>query len=308
MIEMHEGFKVHRIRSASGVSEAAVVPELGAIVSALRLPAPGGAREVLYQHPHFWDPAAERTRGGIPFLFPVCGRLERDGMGGTYLVNGTLRAMKIHGFAMRGPWQVVKANGGALTVALVDSPATRESFPYAFRVELVFRFEGEAFVIDQLYSNPGHEAFPYYAGFHPYYLTADPGPGKDATILDYRPVRRWVYNSRLTDVCRTEAAAEMPRSVSDPTINEALTEVGADREVRLVHPDGLVLHSRADGVEDAGMFPFVQLYTMTDRPFFCAEPWMGFPNALNTVAGARWLAAGQSERGRLTVWTAHCVK
>ena len=36
---------------------------------------------------------------------------------------------------------------------------------------------------------------------------------------------------------------------------------------------------------------------MADQPFFCVEPWMGHPNAMNTVAGVHWLAPGGSVRG-----------
>ena len=87
-----------------------------------------------------------------------------------------------------------------------------------------------------------------------------------------------------------------------PAINERITRVGEDREAKLRLPDGLTIHLAAEGVEDSDLFPYIQLYTMADKPFFCVEPWMAFPNALNTVAGARWLKPGQSERGMLRVW------
>ncbi len=305
MIGKQEGMTVYRIREAAGKGEATIVPELGAVMSSLRLAGPGGLRELLYCHPHFWDPAAERTRGGFPFLFPVCGRLERDGASGAYLFEGQLYSMKNHGFSMRVPWEVVKADDTSLVVSLTDSEESRRLYPFGFRVTLTFRFEGGTFVIDQAYENTGTRPLPYYAGFHPYFLTPAPGRGKDATMLDYKPAARWVYNARLTEVVATEAPPAMPRSVTDPAINEMLTTVGADRETRLVYPDGMVLHARADGVEDPGLFPFVQLYTMEDRPFFCVEPWMGFPNALNTATGSRWIAPGKTDHGRMAVWTSH---
>jgi len=306
--ETEQGFKVYRIRAAAGGAEAAIVPELGAIVSSLQLPGPDGLREVLFRHPHFWDPAAERTRGGIPFLFPVCGRLERNGQSGAYLFDGHVYEIKIHGFAMRGPWEVVKADAASLTVRLTDSPASLGQFPFPFRITLVFQFEGQAFVIDQVYENTGTRPFPYYAGFHPYFLTPAPGSGKEAVILNYKPRSRWLPNERLTDIVGTAAAPAMPVSVTDPAVNEILTQVGPEREVVLACPDGVSVHLRADGLEDPAMFPFVQLYTMADRPFYCVEPWMGFPNALNAVSGVRWLAAGRTERGRLTVWTSTAAR
>jgi galactose mutarotase-like enzyme len=305
MEALEHGTVVYRIRAADGRGEATIVPALGAVVSSLRLAGPAGLREVLYQHPHFWDPAAERTRGGIPLLFPICGRLERGAASGTYLLDGRLHDLKIHGFAMRFPWQVLAADDLSLTVRLADSDASRAAYPFPFRVTLAFRFEAGAFAIEQAYENTGTRAMPYYAGFHPFFATPEPGRGKEETRLDYKPVSRWLYNATLADVCGTEAPPSLPRSVADPAINEMLTRVEMEREVRLLHPDGFVVHTRADGVEEAGMFPFVQLYTMADRPFFCIEPWMGFPNALNTVSGSRWLAPGRVEHGRLTVWTSH---
>jgi galactose mutarotase-like enzyme len=49
------------------------------------------------------------------------------------------------------------------------------------------------------------------------------------------------------------------------------------------------------------MFPYVQLFTETKKPFFCAEPWMAFPNAINAVSGARWLQPGKSDKAILTL-------
>lgn len=296
------GYEVYRLVADDGTVEAEIVPALGAIVSSLRLPAAGGLREVLFQHPFFWDPQAQRTRGGIPFLFPVCGRLERDGQAGAWLYDGQVRQMTIHGFSMRLPWEVLESGPSHLAVALRDTEATRMAYPFAFEVVLRFTARGGALSIEQEYRNRGDEPMPYYAGFHPYYLTPEPGPGKDAVRLELPVTSMLRYNDRLTDVVGRDAAPPMPQSVSSPAIHERLTEVTV-AEATLRYPDGLALHTRADGVEDPGMFPLVQLYTMADRPFFCVEPWMGFPNALNAVKGVRWLGPGRRESGVLKVWT-----
>ena len=42
---------------------------------------------------------------------------------------------------------------------------------------------------------------------------------------------------------------------------------------------------------------YLQFYTMADKPFFCIEPWMGHPNALNALTGAHWLAPGEVTHG-----------
>lgn len=299
----HNGFDVYRLRDGEVRSEVEVVPALGAIVSSLKLPWDGALREVLFQHPYFWDPHSEKTRGGFPFLFPVCGRLERDGAAGSYLHEGHVYQMKIHGFSMRMPWEVVEESDSALTVRLRDTAETRLQYPFSFEVTLRFAMRGGVFFVEQEYANTGASPLPYYAGFHPYYLTQPPGAGKEQTRIRYSALSEWRYNARLTDIVGRAAPPSLPQSISAPELCDRLTEVAPGTVVDLIHPDGRVLHTLAEGVEDPRLFPFLQLYTMKECPFFCAEPWMGFPNALNTATGCRWLAPGQRERGRLSVWT-----
>lgn len=303
MVRQDNGVDIYTIRASDGSAEAEVVPAFGAIVSSLRLPWHGTLREVLYQHPFFWDAQSERTRGGYPFLFPICGRLERDGAAGAYLYDGQVYQMKNHGFSMRMPWRVVEAQTDALTVTLNETPETLRVYPFRFAVTLRIQVGPGRLVIEQSYANAGPAPMPYYAGFHPYYLTPPVAAGKDRVQLDYKARAQLCYNARLTDLTGRAEAPALPRSITAPDLNERLTEVAPGTDVVLAYPDGILLHTLAEGVEDPALFPLVQLYTMDDRPFFCVEPWMGFPNAMNTIKGCRWLAPGQCEHGRLKVWT-----
>ena len=292
------GLKVWRIESADRAVRVCVVPEIGAAVSSLEI----GGRELLYQHPHFWEPDTDRTRGGFPFLFPVCGRLERNGEAGAYLYDGRIYRMKIHGFSTRMPWAVSGAAGtDGLTLTLRNSDQTRELYPFRFAVTLRFRALPDSLVIEQEYANTGDRPMPYYAGFHPFFATPGPDAGKARAQVDFRPVRQLAYNERLTDIAGVRPPPAFPASVCDPAINEVLTEVGADKTARLIQPDGFEIRMAAEGVEDPDLFRYIQLYTMPERPFFCIEPWMAFPNALNAVSGSRWLAPGQKESGVLRV-------
>jgi len=303
MSERKHGIEVCRIEAADGSGEAELVPEWGAIVSSLQLKWRGAPRELLFQHAFFWDRESERTRGGLPFLFPICGRLERDGVAGAYLYDGCRHEMKIHGFSLRMPWTVTGQTASSLTATLRDTEATRASYPFRFEVALQFEVNAGALTIRQTYANTGDVPLPYYAGFHPYYLTPPSGQGKERVRIGYDMAAMYRCNARLTDVVERLPPAPMPAPVTDPLLHERLTAIGSDREIRLEFPDGMTLHARAEGVEDAGMFRFVQLYTMADKPFFCVEPWMAAPNTLNAVTGCRWVKPGEAEHGLLTVWT-----
>lgn len=298
-----EGWEVLTIASPDGSTSASFVPQKGGTGSSLVLPGPGGPREMLFLHDFFWEGQAERIPGGWPFLFPVCGRLERNGEREVYLHDGCLHRLPSHGFGPKLPWAVAREGGDHVVLRLADTEATREAYPFHFEVQLHYRVEPGVLVCEQTYRNRGGTPLPYYAGFHPYFRTPAPGEGKESVTLDYRPVRAFRYNERLTDLAGERDLPRLPVSITGPDINERLTQVGADKETRLRLPDGLRIHMAAEGVEDPDLFPYVQLYTMPDKPFFCVEPWMAFPNALNTVKGVRWLEPGASEHGVLRLWT-----
>ena len=296
---------VYTVSDDDGSVAVSVVPEMGAAVSSLVMPGLDGSSETMYLHPFFWDKDSERTRGGFPFIFPICARLERDGEAGMYLHDGRRYRMKSHGFSMRVPWRIAEQGESGLTVELLDTEATREQYPFSFRVTLKFSVGAGGLTIEQEYQNRGDKPMPYYAGFHPYFLTPGPGEGKEDVKVDYTAVRCLAYNEKLTDIIGDREIPDFPASAMDPGINEILTRVADEKETRLVLPSGMTIHMVAEGAEDPDLFPYVQLYTMPDKPFFCVEPWMSHPNSLNTLSGARWLEPGQSEHGLLKVWTSN---
>ncbi len=303
--ETIKGFTTWTINAVDGVTRATFVPELGAIGSSLVLPAPDGPRETLFQHDHFWDPDTDQTRGGSPFLFPICGRLERGGQPEIYLYDAQRYTMKIHGFAHQMSWQVVAHDDPAeLAMELSDTEETRKQYPFAFTVRLTFRVEPGVLVCEQQYHNRGDRPLPYYAGFHPYLLTPPPEGGKSGVRVAVSPQRVLAYNPQLTDIVGVKPETpDFPAAITDPAINEQLLQMGKDKKASLLFPDGFEIHLCADSETDADRFPYVQLYTMPDKPFFCIEPWMSFPNALNTVSGVRWLAPRQTDTARFQVAT-----
>lgn len=298
--ERRDGFDVRTIRSPDGAARASFLPELGGIGFSLVLATRAGPRELLFTHDFLWDRAAERTRGGWPLLFPICGRLERDGEADAYLFAGERRRLPIHGFSLRVPWEVVgEAGADRLTLRLRESARTLDRYPFPFDVTLDYRIGASSLTCVQTVANRGDAPMPYYAGFHPYFLTPPPGAGKDEVRVDLRAEERWLYNARLTDVVGRAPATPFPAGIGAPGVNESLHRVAPDSVSSLTFPDGPVLRLRVSG---EAPYPFVQLYTMPDKPFFCVEPWMSHPNALNTCGAARLLPPGASERAVAEVW------
>ncbi len=299
---IHNGIRVFSLVSAGGETRADIVPELGGIVSSLMLPGPGGRpRECLFRYPWFWDRHTEELRGGIPPLFPVCGRLLKDGVRGLYHVGGQPYVLPIHGFSMRFPWEVVDAEApGALRLRLADTEATRKIYPFAFELDLLYSVSAGGLACQLTVRNAGDAPMPFYAGFHPYFATPPPGAGKEQTLFEVHPVARHLYNHPLkTEVIGSAPVPAFPMRVADVDVNELLLEMGNRGDTRLAWPDGFTLVQTA-----SPLLRFRQFYTLPDQPFFCDEPWMAPPGSLNRPGAARILMPGQSESAEIHVASA----
>ena len=94
-------FAVYIIISPDGQTRASFVPELGGVGCSIIMPHQGKSRELLYLHDNFWEKDLQDLRGGWPFLFPICGRLELKEY-----------QLPIHGFAPYIPLAIEDANLG----------------------------------------------------------------------------------------------------------------------------------------------------------------------------------------------------
>ena len=281
--------RLFSLTSVDGRTRADIVPELGGIVSSLHLPdAAGTSRECLFRYPWFWDPHTAELRGGIPPLFPVCGRLMRADVLGGYEINGRAFVLPLHGFAMRRSWTVADAaRPDRIRLRLTDDPETRAMYPFPFELELVYAISNAGLTCRLTVRNPGRDRLPFYAGFHPYFLTPPPGAGKEQTHFTAQPHTRHLYNATKSDLVATAPVPEFPMSVANVDINELLLEVGDRGETRLQWPDGFVLVQSA-----SPELPYRQFYTLPDQSFFCDEPWMAPPGTLNHLERTPGLPPG----------------
>src|SRR3990167_1946371 len=206
----------YTIVSEDGKTKATIVPERGAFVSSLILPFQSGARETVFLHDYAWDKEINDLPGGIPFLFPICARISRNGKDGIYLYDGKQYPLKIHGFSWFEKWTVENITENSIEVVLRDNENTLACYPFHFEIKLKFTVFNGKFECHQIYKNTGREPraqatgivreatyrekpMPYYAGFHPYFLTPKMGFGKEKVVLHFHPVRRLKYNETLTD-------------------------------------------------------------------------------------------------------------
>ncbi|MCO5045354.1 MAG: hypothetical protein J5I99_01005 [Verrucomicrobia bacterium] len=284
------------LRASDGTS-ASVVPALGAVVSSLCFPVAGALREVLFRHAHFGDAASDATRGGIPFLFPLCGRLQRDGRFGEYVCDGRTFTLPIHGFAMRRPWRV-KEQASDRVVLSLDAMA-EEGYPFMARLSMEIEAQPRRVLLEAEIENCGDTPMPFSGGWHPYFLTPDAGPGKGGVCVRLPARQAGRYDPSYTHIPEWSEPLPSPLVPTHPLFKEVLHRVDSGA-VSVDWPGLLSLELRAE-LDSGTPFPFWQLHTEREKPFVCVEPWSSPPNALNSGESLLHLAPSARRRMQMTI-------
>ena len=242
-------------------TRAVILPERGATVISLSC----GEEEFLYCDQDNLS-SAERPRCGIPFLFPIFGRLKD----GKYVWEGREYAMEIHGFGHTSVWQVEAHTDSVLRLALEDNEMTRAQYPFRFRVTLEFTLAQGTLTIRQTYENRDERPMPYNYGFHPYFLTEKLENLRVETTAD-------------TFFDFTAGGKAFGHGSVCLTMPEGAAETGAAfMGVR----GPTCLHNEAEGkrltMEFDDSFHTHVLWSPAGKRFLCVEPVNGTADGLNT--------------------------
>jgi galactose mutarotase-like enzyme len=223
-----------------------------------------GAEWLTDADPAFWT-------GHAPLLFPIVGRLAGD----TLRVDGREYAMRQHGFARRMRWDVVGAGRDAVTFRLSDTAETRDRYPFAFALAVLYAVEGTTLSTIVRVSNPGDGPLPFAFGFHPAFAWPLPGGGDKAghaVTFEYeepQAIRRLDTGGLLATSEPTPL--EGRRLPLDPALfaaNALIWDQLASRRLEYRSPDGPWLEVTSD-------LPQLGIWQKAGANFICIEPWAG---------------------------------
>ena len=262
-----------------GDMSAVILPEKGGTLT--RLTRKG--RDFIYEDPENLN-SPERPRCGIPFLFPMFGRLQDE----TYTWEGQSYHMGIHGFAHTSCWQIADSAGDFVRLVLESSPETKAMYPFDFRVSLIYRLELNQLSIKLKFENTGNVPMPFNYGFHPYFLTEKPEnihvETAAETFFDFAVGGR-AFGSGSVTLSVPQGAPEAGAAfmgVTGPT----------------------VLHNEAEArkltMDFDPSFHTHVLWTQAGKRFLCVEPVNGSADGLNT-GNYMTLAPGERKQAFLSL-------
>jgi galactose mutarotase-like enzyme len=140
-------------------------------------------------------------------------------------------------------------------------------YPFPFALEVTYSLKGPKLRVDVRVTNTGTEPMPFGFGLHPYFaVPAEEKPGarvETASLQAYDNLSKRVVS--ISRVPLTAAEVDM-----------ALLGHGSNRSsLRWADDDRVTL-------EGSKEFKTFVVWSKSDGPFVCLEPWTCGPNALNT--------------------------
>jgi len=246
-----------------------------------------------------WDGDERWWTGRAPILFPTVGALS----GGLARFEGREYPMAQHGFARRSAFTPVEQSPHAATFRLEDDAATRQHYPFDFRLDVTHHLDGATLETITRVTNRDERPMPFGLGFHP--ALRWPLPGTGSASRQHHIVR---FDTDEPESVRSVVAGgllgpALPTPVREDTLalHDSLFEKDA---VVLDRPNSRGLWYGVPGdpgvrVDFAGL-PFLGLWTKPGAGYLCIEPWQGhaddegFTGEFAEKPGVITLAPGES--------------
>ncbi|MBS7700883.1 MULTISPECIES: aldose 1-epimerase family protein [unclassified Chelatococcus] len=240
---------------------------------------PAGAELMSLDHdgrPLLWPGDANSWAERAPVLFPTIGLVTN----GEIRVDGRTYPMPPHGFAKRSLFTVTASEPDRCTLTLEATAATREHYPFAFRLQLDYSLGAEGLRIAATITNPGREALPASFGFHPgFRWPLEAGVQKDSYTVRFADDRRLATKRPVQGFFTDESTViDVPDGhlalQDDLFAGGGLFVVAPESsEVRFGSPAGKIALRIA-----YKNCPDVMLWMKPGAGFLCIEPWHGRPD------------------------------
>ena len=278
---------------------------IGAGDSYLLLAPEHGGRLVRWVHRGedilYWPDNADWTRvakvrGGNPLLFPFIGRHFVDGEAGKWRdADGVVRDMPQHGFARDLPFAVTERSDDAVSLtlsALASSATTHAAYPFAFAFTVTYRLLPDGLEATFAIRNDGAAPLPHYAGHHFYFALPHGARGQSRLSLPAAARVRQLGDGSLT----APEPGDPTYTIDDARLQDTYHVLQGDTgAVRLELPSRTISIALDSAPDSAPNTPWYAVTTWTEAAesdFYCVEPWLGLPNAIDHRHGLHWVAAG----------------
>jgi len=220
-------------------------------------------RDYMWQgNPEFWGKHS-------PILFPIVGTLKDN----SYTFNEQKFELSRHGFARDNEFKVVESSEDSVVFQLVSSSETLKNYPFEFELNIIYTLEENQLKITYDVKNIGTSKMPFSIGGHPAF--ALPENFEDYSLLfEKQEILKSfaLENDLVSEKTNVFELKEKQFPLKYETFeNDALIfKTMESKSIEILEKQKPLLRF---SFQD---FPNFGIWTKTDAPFICLEPWLGY--------------------------------
>jgi galactose mutarotase-like enzyme len=211
-----------------------------------------------------------------PVLFPIVGTLKNN----LFHYKESKYHLSRHGFARDMEFKLVEKLEESATFSLISSIESKKVYPFDFELQICYSLKGNKLNIDYKVINKNDFIMPFSIGAHPAF--ALPKPFENYALLfesDEILTSYELENDLLSDHFTTIEITD-----NQVPLNYSLFEKDAlifkklkSKSITILENQNPLLRVRFDD------FPNLGIWTKSNAPFLCIEPWLGYSDTLHST-------------------------
>ena len=223
---------------------------------------------------YIWEVDETYWNRTSPVLFPIVGRLKND----SYTFNGKNYSLPRHGLARNMEFSFDKRNEHQVIFELNETETTKHNYPFDFKLFIAYTLMGNELIMEYFVRNQANEVLPFSIGAHPAFAITD-----DFSTYSLQFNKDEVFETHhLENESFNGKTSVVESKNSEIQLNYELFE--ADTLVfKQLKSNEVLLKNKGKNILRVGFdhFPYLGIWTKTNAPFLCIEPWCGLADNSN---------------------------
>lgn len=233
---------------------------------------------------YIWQADPKYWKRHAPVLFPFVGALKDN----QYTYQGKTYQLSQHGFARDMEFQVIEQNKDSVRLMLESTTATKEVYPFDFKLIIAYELGGDGIVVKYYVENPAEEAMYFSIGGHPAFNV----PLVDDLSFEDYYLEPSPMKSRLMLPLKDGYVDLAQRTLGQTNTNIALTRELFKVDTLIFETKGLNSFSIRSEKSPHSItltynnLPYLGIWAGNyglEAPFVCIEPWEGVADTTDST-------------------------
>lgn len=220
-------------------------------------------------NPAFWGKHS-------PILFPIVGTLKNN----TFKYNEKEYHLPRHGFARDMEFTLSEKSENSATFSLISSEESRKVYPFDFELQIIYTLNQNKLIIAYNIINNNNGIMPFSIGAHPAF--ALPKSFEEYALAFEYPENLISYELEKDLLSDKFTTIEMIDK--QIPLNYSLFEKDALIFKQLQSKTITILENKIPLLRVRfNDFPNLGIWTKTNAPFLCIEPWFGYSDTVHST-------------------------